>query len=149
MGKDLNIQNKKDIARQLYVKGDMTQIVIAEKVGVSKVTINKWIKGENWDKEKISLASTRQEQLGKLYKQLAAINEAIEKRPEGQRYATPAEADTIGKLSKSVEKFEKETSMKDTITVITEILDWLRPQNLKQSQELSNILDLYIKSKLA
>ncbi len=149
MAKDLNIQNKKDIARQLYVKGDMTQIVIAEKVGVSKVTINKWIKGENWDKEKISLASTRQEQLGKLYKQLAAINEVIESRPQGQRYATPAEADTIGKLSKSVEKFEKETSMKDTITVITEILEWVRPQNLKQSQELSNILDLYIKSKLA
>lgn len=149
MAKDLNIQNKKDIARQLYVKGDMTQIVIAEKVGVSKVTINKWIKGENWDKEKISLASTRQEQLGKLYKQLAAINEVIESRPQGQRYATPAEADTIGKLSKSFEKFEKETSMKDTITVITEILEWVRPQNLKQSQELSNILDLYIKSKLA
>jgi len=149
MAKDLNLQNKKDIARQLYVKGDMTQIVIAEKVGVSKVTINKWIKGENWDKEKISLASTRQEQLGKLYKQLAAINEVIESRPQGQQYATCAEADTITKLSKSVEKLEKETSMKDTITVITEILEWLRPQNLKQSQELSNILDLYIKSKLA
>lgn len=149
MAKDLNIQNKKDIARQLYVKGDMTQIVIAEKVGVSKVTINKWIKGENWDKEKISLASTRQEQLGKLYKQLAAINEVIESRPQGQRYATPAEADTIGKLSKSVEKFEKETSLSDVITVTTEILEWLRPQDLKKAQEFSNVFDLYIKSKLA
>lgn len=149
MTKDLNIQNKKDIARQLFVKGDFTQIEIAEKVGVSKVTINKWIKGENWDKEKISLAATRQEQLSKIYKQLAEINEAIEKRPQGERYATPSEADTIGKLSKSIEKFEKETSLSDTITVITEILEWLRQQDLAKSQEYSKVFDLYIKSKLA
>lgn len=148
MGAELNIQQKKDIARQLFVKGDFTQIEIAEKVGVSKVTINKWVKTENWDKEKISLAATRQEQLNKIYKQLAEINNTIENRPVGERYATPAEADTIGKLSKSIEKFEKETSLSDTITVITEILEWLRPQDLKKSQEFSNVFDLYIKSKL-
>ena len=43
---------KKDIARQLFIKGGFTQVEIADKVAVSKVTINKWIKGENWDKEK-------------------------------------------------------------------------------------------------
>lgn len=146
--KDISIQQKKDIARQLYIKGAFTQIEIADKVGISKTSINKWIKAENWDREKISLTNTRQEQLLKIYAQLIEINKVIEDREPGKRYATPPEADTITKLSKSVEKFEKETSLTETITVITEILDWLRPQNIKQSQELSNILDLYVKSKL-
>lgn len=146
---DFSIQQKKDIARQLFVKGEFTQAEIAEKVGVSKVTINKWVKAENWDKEKISIAASRQEQLKKFYNQLAEINNTIERRPEGQRFATPAEADAISKLTKAIENLEKETSLTDTITVITEILEWLRPQNIEKAKEFSGIFDLYIKSKLA
>lgn len=146
--KDISIQQKKDIARQLYIKGGFTQVEIADKVAVSKVTINKWIKGENWDKEKISLTNTRQEQLHKLYAQLSAINNAIEAREEGKRYATPPEADTIGKLSKAVEKFEKQTSLTDIITVITEMLEWIRPLDIDRAKDLSGVFDLFIKSKL-
>lgn len=147
--KEFNIQQKKDIARQLFVKGEFTQAEIAEKVGVSKVTINKWIKAENWDKEKISIAASRQEQLKKLYNQLAEINNTIERRPEGQRFASSTEADAISKLSKAIENLEKETSLTDTITVITEVLEWLRPQNVDKAKEFSGIFDLYIKSKLS
>lgn len=148
MAGNKGIQNKKDIARQLFVKGDFTQIEIAEKVGVSKVTINKWIKGENWDKEKISISATRQEQLKRLYDQLAEINKFIADKPEGTRFASPAEADSMNKIAKAIEKLEKETSLSDVITVITDILEWIRPQDLNKTKELSGIFDLFIKSKL-
>ena len=46
---DLTIKQKKEWAAMLYLKENLTQVEIAEKTGVSKVTINKWVKGEKWE----------------------------------------------------------------------------------------------------
>ena len=40
---------RKEWAKLLFVKENLTQAEIAERVGVSRVTVNKWINAENWD----------------------------------------------------------------------------------------------------
>ena len=42
-------EEKKEFARVLYMSGEQ-QNIIAEKVGVSKQTINRWVAEEAWDK---------------------------------------------------------------------------------------------------
>ena len=42
------IEKSKELARLYYLNGD-TQKLVAEKVGVSRVTINKWVSDGGWD----------------------------------------------------------------------------------------------------
>ena len=60
---ELTNEQKKDWAKMLYTKETLTQAEIAERVGVSRVTVNNWINKENWEQLKASVTITREEQL--------------------------------------------------------------------------------------
>ena len=49
MGTDLSIKQKKEWAKMLYLKEHLTQAEVAERVGVSKQTLCKWVKTEKWE----------------------------------------------------------------------------------------------------
>ena len=55
----------------LYLKEHLTQAEVAERVGVSKQTLCKWVKTEKWEELKASVSLTREEQLANLYRQVA------------------------------------------------------------------------------
>jgi len=91
---DLTREQKKDYARQLYLNdSSITQAEIAEKVGVSKVTVCKWVKEGKWEELQTSLLVGKEEQLARLYKQLRRLNDAIEERGEGNDFAGSSETD--------------------------------------------------------
>lgn len=49
----LSNEQKKDYARRLYLtEAGITQIEIAERVGMSKVTLCRWVKEGKWDELK-------------------------------------------------------------------------------------------------
>lgn len=148
MGADLSIKQKKEWAKMSYLKEHLTQSEVAERVGVSKQTLCKWVKTEKWEELKTSVSLTREEQLGNLYRQVAEINKAIAARPDGERFATSKEADTINKLAAAIEKMEKETGISDIISVSKGFLDWLRRTDIAKAKELSNYFDAYIKDRL-
>lgn len=148
MGADLSIKQKKDLAKMIYLKEHLTQAEVAERVGVSKQTLCKWVKTEKWEELKASVSLTREEQLSNLYRQVAEINKAIVGRKDGERFATSKEADTINKLAAAIEKMEKETGISDIISVSKGFLDWLRKTNIEKAKELSDYFDAYIKDRL-
>ena len=98
MATELTIAQKKEYAGVLYLKDNLTQQEIAEKVGVSRQTLSKWVKAEKWEERKVGITLTREDQIANLHRQVAEINKAIMEREAGKRYATPPEADTLGKL---------------------------------------------------
>ena len=133
----------------LYLKEHLTQVEVAERVGVSKQTLCKWVKTEKWEELKTSVSLTREEQLANLYRQVAEINKAIASRGEGERFATSKEADTINKLAAAIEKMEKEDrESPDIISVSKGILDWIRKTDTDKAKELSFHFDAYIKDRL-
>lgn len=148
MEADLSIKQKKEWAKMSYLKEHLTQSEVAERVGVSKQTLCKWVKTEKWEELKTSVSLTREEQLGNLYRQVAEINKAIAARPDGERFATSKEADTINKLAAAIEKMEKETGISDIISVSKGFLDWLRKTDIAKAKELSSYFDAYIKDRL-
>lgn len=145
---ELTNTQKKEWAKSLYLRESMTQQELANRVGVSRVTISNWIKDGKWEEYKAGLTLTRQEQVANLYRQVAEINRAIAERPEGERYATSKEADILGKLSSAISKMEQEVGIADKIAVLTGFIEWLRGIDVEKAKELVGIADAYIKDCL-
>lgn len=145
---DLTNAQKKEWAKTLYMRENLTQQEIAERVGVSRVTVSNWVRAGKWEEQKAGLTLTRQEQVANLYRQVAEINLAISARAEGERFPNSKEADILGKLSAAIRNMEQETGIADIISVLTGFIEWLRPFDLEKAKELTRLADAYIKDKL-
>lgn len=145
---DLTNAQKKEWAKTLYLRENLTQQEIAERVGVSRVTVSNWVRSGKWEEQKAGITLTRQEQVANLYRQVAEINRAISARAEGERFPNSKEADILGKLSAAIRNMEQETGIADIISVLTGFVEWLRPLDLDKAKELTRLADAYIKDKL-
>ncbi|MBR3444336.1 MAG: helix-turn-helix domain-containing protein [Prevotella sp.] len=148
MARELTNKQKREWAKTLYLKDNLTQQEIADRVGVSRVSVSHWVRDGKWEEQKAGITLTREEQIRSLYRQVAAINKAIEERPEGERFATSAEVDIIGKLSKSIKQMETEVGIAEVISVMTRFIDFLRPIDLEKAKDVTRLADAFIKSIL-
>ncbi len=145
---ELNIKQKKEWAKTLYVHERLNQKETAEKVGVSAKTMNQWVNQENWDTLRVSIIITKEQQLHRLYAQINEINTAIESKPEGSRYASSKEADILIKLTAAAKDLETQTGMSEIIEVFKKFNNWLKTFDLLKAQELVKIQDGFITSLL-
>lgn len=145
---DMTKQQRKDYAKILYLNERLTQEEIADRVGVTRVTINRWINSEGWEQLRVSLTIAKDEQLKNLYAQMAQLNESINTREEGKRFATSSEADIISKYAAAIQKMENDVGLGDTIAVCRKLASFLRNQDLAEAKRIVPILDLFIKSLL-
>lgn len=146
---NLTIEQKKDYAKQLFLNDPgITQAEIAEKVGVSKVTICKWVKDGKWQELQASLLISKEEQLARLYKQLRLLNDAIESK-EDQKFATSKEADAILKLTVAIKNLETETNIAEKMATGKEFLAFVRKTSgFELSKDVAKLFNAYIKSCL-
>lgn len=144
----LSNQQKKDYARTLFLKENLTQQELATRVDVSRQTINKWIKEEKWEEMKIGLTLGKEQQIANLHRQIAEINNTILDRDKGARYASPAEADTIGKIASSIKKMEGDVGVSDIISVGIRFVEYLRPIDHDKAKEIAVIWDKFLKAQL-
>lgn len=145
---ELTLKQKREWALLLFTKENLEQKEIAVKVGVSEVTISNWKKKYHWEELKVSITITKEEQLKNLYRQIAELNKAIASREEGERYATPGEADSITKLANAINKMETDIGLSDIISTFKVFLAWLRRNDLPKAQELVPLFDAFIKTKI-
>lgn len=145
---ELSTQQKRDWARTLYLRENLTQAEIAARVGVSRVTVNRWSQAGKWEEQKAGMTITREEQIANLYRQVAEINRVIAGRPEGERFATSKEADILSKLSKSIRKMETDAGIAESISVLTKFIDFLRPLDLEKAKDVTRLADAFIKEML-
>lgn len=146
MTNNLTNQQKKDWAKLLFMQEGMTFQDIAQKVGVSRITVGRWAEKENWEMLRAAVTSTREEQIRHLYMQIAQINKAISE--SDTKYATPAQADTINKLSAAIAKMEGDFGIADIIGVSKKFLTWLRTRNPEKAIDISSEFDEFIKTQL-
>lgn len=147
---ELSTKQKKDWARTLFLDGTQihTQQEIADKVGVSRKTISKWITDEKWNELRISLTMTKDQSIKRLHRQLDDLLYEIELRPMGQRHATPPESDTITKITTAIEKLETEVGVKEVINVSVRVIEFVRKYDQEKAKEIADIFDQFIKSLL-
>lgn len=146
MAKSLELEQKKEWAKLLFLKENITQQEIADRVGVSRITINKWVK--EWENLKLNLLQTREERISSTLAQLDELDRSIAGKEEGKRFPTASEADIRRKLTADLEALEQDASIRDIYNVSRGVLDWLRQVDLARAKELSDYFDAYIKEKL-
>lgn len=140
--------DRKDLAKTLYVNGSFTQEEIAAKVGTTRQTVSRWIRDGAWDQVKASYTITPEQILAGLNRQIIEINNKVNSRPEGERFATVAEADTLAKLASSIKKIETDAGIADIVNVGIKFTNWLRQTDLDLAKKFSDLLDAFIKDQL-
>lgn len=146
MTKEMTIEQKKEYAKLIFLKENCTQKDIAERVGVSAVTINKWVK--DWENLKLNLLQTREERINSTLQQLDELDRCISGREEGFRFPSKEEARIRRSLTADLEALEQEASIRDIYNVSRKVLDWLRVHNLEEAQRMSDYFDSYIKEQM-
>jgi transcriptional regulator with XRE-family HTH domain len=146
--KDLTLQQKKEWAGMLYMKDNLTQQEIADKVGVSRQTVSRWVKDEKWEERKVGITLTREQQISNLHRQIMEINRAISEREPDKRFASPSEADTINKLSSAIKKLETDVGVGEIISTGMKFVTWLRSFDVERSKEFLKLWDAFIKDCL-
>lgn len=140
--------DKKDIAKSLYLNGAFTQEEIAEKVGTTRQTVSRWVKQGAWEELKASLTITPAQILAGLNRQIVEINNNINEREEGKRFATVHEADTLAKLASAIKKIEQDVGIADIVDVGIRFTNWLRPLDLDMAKKFNQLLDAFIKEQM-
>lgn len=144
-----SIQRKQEHAKLLYtVEGVTVQKELAERVGVSPQTINKWVNSENWESLRASVIITKESELRRMYMQITELNDAIFKREPGERFASSKEADILVKLTAAVREMETDTSVSDSIEVLKNFIQHVREDDYKAAKEITALADIYVKSLL-
>jgi predicted transcriptional regulator len=116
-------QKKKEVARILFMQGEK-QNIIAETTGVSKQTISKWVKENNWDHVKAASNITRPELVNKL---LNAINKLLDQVNEKNDPSELASlSDKLSKFASTIEKLDKKANIVDAIEVFMAFNKWLQ-----------------------
>lgn len=115
-------ENKKALARALYMAG-MEQNEMAEKVGVSRVTLSKWATAGGWKEARAAKNVTRPELVNKL---LITIDTLITQVNESNDPGLIAGlGDKLAKLSAVIEKLDKKANVVDTIEVFMAFSKWI------------------------
>jgi transposase len=147
--KNLTIRERKEWAKTIYVnEPHITQKALAARVDVSENSIGKWIREGEWDKLRKNLLLTREEQLHKLLNELEELNNYIQTKNEGHRFADAKEADVRRKLIKDIKDLETKASIAETVSVCSRIVEWMSKSDLEKAKELASLFDSFIKHHL-
>lgn len=116
------IEKKRSLARTLFMSG-MEQAEIAEKVGISRVTISKWCVADRWKEARAAKSVTRPELVNKLLLTIDALITQVNE--SGDPTAMAGLGDKLAKLSSVIEKLDKKASVVDAIEVFMAFSKWL------------------------
>lgn len=126
---------------------EMTEI--ADKVGVSRVSISKWCNADGWKEARAAKNITRPELTNKI---LLSIDKLLEEANNSDDPALVAGlADKLAKFSAVIEKLDKKANIIDAIDVFKAFSGWLefRAQTdpsitLELIQQVNHLQDMFI-----
>lgn len=116
------LEKKKDLARALFLSG-LEQTEIADKVGVSRVTISKWCTADGWKEARAAKNITRPELVNKL---LLTIDKLIQQVNESEDpNLISSLGDKLSKLASVIQKLDKQANVVSAIEVFMAFSKWL------------------------
>jgi transposase len=116
-------ERKKELARALFMSGT-PQEEIADKVGVSRVTISKWSSAEGWKEARAARNITRPELVNKLLATIDRLIEQVSASDDADQLA--GLGDKLAKLASVIQKLDKQANVVDAIEVFMAFNKWLQ-----------------------
>lgn len=140
------LKEKREYAKLLFIRENLTQKEIALRIGISQNTVSKWATEDNWEAAKKSTMLTREEQIRNMLSELEMINNEI--ASSDRKYATKEQAYVRDTLIQNLQKLEVDVSATEVYNVATKIINFYRPIDLDTAKVLTEYFDSYIKSLL-
>lgn len=146
-------EEKKEFARVLYMSGEQ-QNIIAEKVGVSKQTVNRWVAEGSWDKLRAAKNVTRPELINKVLRTIDKLLEKVLESEDDKDF--DGLGDKLAKLATVIEKFDKKANVVDAIEVFIAFGKWLQHRATNDEELTPELIkainryqDLYVSELLS
>lgn len=100
-----------------------TQESIAERVGVSRISVNRWVKQYEWEKQRAARTITRSELTNKLLVTIDRLIEQVNNSDDPKLMENLG--DRLSKMSAVVEKLDKKANIVNVIEVFMAFSKWL------------------------
>lgn len=146
-------QQKKELAKLYFMQGT-PQNEIAEKVGISKQTINKWVQDSGWSQQRAAQNITRSELVNKLLLTMDSLITQVQQSNDPKLLASLG--DKLSKLSSTIEKLDKKASVVNHIETFMAFGKWLQYRSEWDSDITPELLkainhyqDLFISENIA
>ena len=137
--------NKRQIARTLFVQGGMTQKEIASKLEVTEQTISRWSKKDHWDELKKNVMSGKQEILRSLYTELQKLQNIIEAQGG---VADSKQADIRRKLITDIRQLETRYSVSQTVQIGMDFCEFLKEIDFELAGKISKYYQSFIDEQI-
>lgn len=115
-------EEKKEYARALYMLGEQ-QNAIAEKTGISKQTVSKWVADGGWAEIRTAQRVTRPEIVNNLLRALQSEVDRLHAETDPKMIS--GAADKLSKIAATIEKLDKQVSVVDAIEVFMAFGKWI------------------------
>lgn len=135
-------------ARSLFLTGQYSQKEIAGMCGVSEKSIRLWKEEEQWDAHKLSLLTTRENQLRNLYKILENVNDNTLEDIDAGRRVNPKDADAVIKYTAAIRSLEMETSIADKVEVGTALINLVRREDADAAKVITKWFDIFLQQSI-
>lgn len=145
-------EKKRQMARTLFMSGK-EQKEIAEMAGVSRTSVNKWVKAGGWKEARAAKSITRPELVNKL---LLTIDKLItDVNASGDVGLISSVPDKLAKIAQTIEKLDKKASVVDAIEVFMAFSKWLEFRSQADPEVTPRLIkvinkyqDLYITERM-
>lgn len=143
-GKD-SLEQRRNHAYDVYMTTAKSHKDIAALVGVSVDSLGRWINEKGWRQEKAARSVTKEKVIGNLLTQIKNLQDNINSRD--QKWPTAGEADTITKLSNTIDTLSGKLSLPLYIESLSEFLKFLHEAKPVLSKEVADYVNAFVQSK--
>ena len=144
---ELSMDKRKEWAKELFIKENLTQKAIADRVGVSENSLSKWVIEGNWKALRTSLLVTRSTEIRHLLEQLALLDEQNLLALTDDDPETNPNYDSVIKLAAAIRKLEIQTGIGEMIDTGMALIKFISAEDLELAKKLTTYFDLFIESK--
>ena len=145
----LTTDQKKSLAKELYIQGTYTYAEIAEKVGSTRQTISKWAEQGKWEDLKIYMTVGKDKVLRGFYQQLSDIQAAILSREPDKRIASSTEADRQIKLASAIKKLENDCGIAGLVDAGLRFCNYMRTVDLEEAKKIAKYWDMFLTEQMS
>lgn len=156
----LTNEQKKNLAKELFIQGSYTYAEIAEKVGSTRQTIAKWAEAGKWEELKTYTTAGRENILKGLYAQMQKINQVVlergklvdlDQKDPSKKYQdgpTAAEADRLVKLATAIRKLENDLGISSLIDAGIRFGNFMRTIDLEETKKFVKYWDMFLNDQM-
>ena len=158
----LTTEQKKSLAKELYIQGAYTYAEIAEKVGCTRQTVSKWAEAGKWDELKTYATTGKDRILRNIYLRLEQLTQKTldwEKTVKEHDGKVPAEllilapgkghADEIVKLSAAAKRLESELNIAGLVDAGISFCNYMRKIDVEEAKKIAKYWDVFLTEQMS